>query len=177
VTAIPEGAGNGSVLVPDRSGLATLVVRRFLRHPPNVVWRAITDPDEVRKWFLTELDLEARPGGRIETTTGNFRVHSTGRVLAWDPPRVYEYEWNVTPSPSLPEGEITVVRWELSPADGGTLLTVTHRGLTRRTAGVFGEGMEAFLDRLEAQLDGRPLPDWETRLREIRGGTSGWNKR
>ena len=145
----------------------------MVHHPPEVVWKAITDPNEVRQWFLTEAKVEGRVGGPIEMTTGSYRMHATGRLLSWDPPHLYEYEWNVAPRPSLPEGEESIVRWELRPAEGGTLLTVTHRNLTKRTAGVFREGMEAFLDRLEAQLDGLPLPDWDARLREIRDSSTG----
>jgi uncharacterized protein YndB with AHSA1/START domain len=171
MTKVPHRQRPRSHVVPVQRALATLVVRRFVHHAPTVVWRALTDPTEVRQWFLTEAKVDGREGGRIDLTTGSYRMHATGRVLSWDPPRVYEYEWNVAPRPSLPEGERSVVRWELRPTEGGTLLTLTHRNLTERTAGVFRLGMEAFLDRLEAQLDGLPLPDWDARLRELRGSS------
>jgi uncharacterized protein YndB with AHSA1/START domain len=174
MTAIPEGDRPRSTHRVDHGARATLVVRRFVRHPPNVVWEAITNPDEVRQWFLTEAKVDGRVGGRVEMTTGSYRVHATGPVLSWDPPNLYEYGWNVPPGPTLPEGEKCVVRWELRAAQGGTLITLTYRDLTRRTAGVYRAGLEAFLDRLEAQLDGRPLPDWETRIRELRGSTTDW---
>ncbi|MCI4323522.1 MAG: SRPBCC family protein [Thermoplasmata archaeon] len=169
MTGIPGEKLPPAELPPPGGALATLVVRRFLRHSPPEVWTALTDPDQVRQWFLTEAKVDGRIGGTIEMTTGSFRVQATGRVLSWEPPRLYEYEWNVAPRPSLPEGERSIVRWELRPVEGGTQLTLTHSHLTRSTADVFGAGMEAFLDRLEAQLDGRPLPDWEERLRDIRG--------
>ncbi|MCI4336568.1 MAG: SRPBCC domain-containing protein [Thermoplasmata archaeon] len=174
MTELPGGSPPRSRVVLEDRALATLIVERVLRHPPSVVWKAITDPSEVRQWFLTELSGDTRVGREIEMTTGSYHMRATGRVLAWDPPKLYEYEWNVEPRPSLPEGERSVVRWELRTAEGGTLLTLTHRNLTRRTAEVFREGMEAFLDRLEAQLEGRPLPDWDTRLREIRVSNPAW---
>jgi hypothetical protein len=90
------------------------------------------------------------------------------------PPHRYECEWNVVPRSSFPEGEKSVVRWELCPSQGGTLLTVTHSRVTTRTAEVFRVGLEAFLDRLEAQLEDRPLPDWEARVREHRGSDFSW---
>ena len=146
---------------------ATLVLRRFLHHPPAVVWRAITEPDQLRQWFLTTAVVEGHPGGRVDLLTGPSRVHATGRILTWDPPRVYEHEWNVAKdgSPFRTE-EQSVVRWELSPREGGTLLVLTHRGLTRATAETFQHGLPGFLDRLEAQLDGRPLPDWIRSIQE-----------
>jgi len=148
---------------------ATLVVRRYLRHPPSVVWRAITEPEQIRQWYLTTAVVDGRVGGTVDLVTGEAQVHATGRILTWDPPRVYEHEWNVSKGESmLRSDERTVVRWELTARDGGTVLTLTHRGLTRKTADVFRHGLPGFLDRLEALLDGRPLPDWEQSVRESR---------
>ena len=148
---------------------ATLVLHRFLRHPPEVVWRAITEPGQLREWFLTTAVVEGRPGGKVDLVTAPSRVHATGRILTWDPPRVYEHEWNVVREGGpLRSGEQSVVRWELSPREGGTLLVLTHRGLTRATAEVFQHGLPGFLDRLGAQLDGRPLPDWMRAVVESR---------
>jgi uncharacterized protein YndB with AHSA1/START domain len=148
---------------------ATLVLRRFLPHPPNVVWRAITEPEQIRQWELTTAKVDGRPGGTVDLVTGASMVHATGRILTWDPPRVYEHEWNVAKEEARgPADEQSVVRWELTPREGGTLLVLTHRGLKRKTAGVFRHGLPGFLDRLEALLDGRPLPDWDQAVRESR---------
>lgn len=68
-----------------------------------------------------------------------------------------------------------MVRWEVAPAGGGTLLTMTQVGLTERTARVYQFGTVAFLERLESQLRGAPLPDWEGRIREMRGPGAGWD--
>jgi uncharacterized protein YndB with AHSA1/START domain len=148
---------------------ATLVLRRFLRHPPMTVWRAITEPEQIRQWFLTLAVVDGREGGKVDLVTGQSQVHATGRILTWDPPRVYEHEWNVTKEESrLHTGEQTVIRWELSAREGGTLLVLTHRGLSRKAANVFQHGVPGFLDRLEALLDGKPLPDWERSVQESR---------
>ena len=45
---------------------------------------------------------------------------------------------------------------------------MTHRNLTRGTAQVFSSGAHAFLDRLEAFLDETSMPDWMTRVEELR---------
>lgn len=144
---------------------ATLAFRRFLPHAPDRVWKALTDPADLQQWFLTEAQVEHRVGGNVDLVTSSSKVHATGRVLAWDPPRVYEYEWNAAPSPLLPDGEKTVVRWELAPTPGGTLLSLTHRNLTARTARIYHGGMASFLDRLAALLAGAPLPEWRARAR------------
>jgi len=148
---------------------ATLVLRRFLRHSPEVVWKAITDPEQIRQWNMSTVVVEGRPEGRVDYVVGDSWVHATGRILTWDPPRVYEHEWNVRGGEGrLRSDERTVVRWELSPQPGGTLLVLTHRGLTRRVAEVFQHGLPGFLDRLEALVDGRPLPDWDEAVKASR---------
>jgi uncharacterized protein YndB with AHSA1/START domain len=123
---------------------------------------------------MTSSRTDGRVGGNVDFVTGPTRVHATGRILGWDPPRLYEYEWNVASQVDHQfGGEESVVRWELTPQEGGTLLVVSHRDLTKATAKVFHLGMQAFLDRLEAQLEGQSLPDWEARIREIHGPSSG----
>jgi uncharacterized protein YndB with AHSA1/START domain len=166
---LPERSAANSTTSDARGDRATLVLRRLLRHPPATVWRAITDPDQIRQWFLTTAKIDGRVGGEVDMTTGPDGVHATGRVLAWDPPRLFEYEWNVTdPNNRLFTGERSRVSWELTPAESGTMLVLTHRDLTRKTAAVFELGLSVFLGRLEAQLDGRELPDWERGVQEAR---------
>lgn len=149
---------HGEVLIDGDT--ATLSFRRYLAHPPEMVWAALTDPEALRKWFMTTATIDGRPGGSVDMVSGPARFHWTGRILAWEPSRLYEYEWNVDPRPELPSGEKTVVRWELQPSEGGTLLALTHRGLTQSTAFGFAPGTHVFLDRLAAHLDQAPMPDW-----------------
>lgn len=61
---------------------ATLRFERHLRHEPECVWAALTDPAALREWLLTEATIERRVGGRVEMVTGPARVASSGRVLA-----------------------------------------------------------------------------------------------
>jgi uncharacterized protein YndB with AHSA1/START domain len=137
---------------------ATIVFRRLLAHPIQDVWEAITEPSQIEVWFLAKVTRETSQGGNLVMEHPNG-VRATGRVLEWQPPRMYEHEWNLTPGPNRPDGEFSIVRWELTPAEGGTLLVLTHRKLTRPTAEVFARGLRVFLDRLSAHLGGAPMPD------------------
>lgn len=137
---------------------ATVTFRRRIHHPIEEVWQAITDPAQLAQWFMAKVQRDDVAGGRLVMEHPNG-VHATGRVLAWDPPRTYEYEWNLSPGPSYPKGEASAVRWELSPSDGETLLVLTHRRLSRPTAEIFARGLSTFLDRLAARLDDRPMPE------------------
>jgi uncharacterized protein YndB with AHSA1/START domain len=144
---------------------AVLTFDRWLPHPVTTVWTAITDPGERAQWF-GHTTIDARPGGRIDIDPVSPDIpadakHVTGRITVWDPPHVFEHEWNqrvVEPS---------VVRYELRPENGGTRLVFSHRGLGIRNAGGFRPGTHAYLDRLEAHLGGEPLPDWDIRYREV----------
>ena len=144
-TASAENAG----------GRTTLEFSRFLPHPPERVWAAITEPELVRQWFLTSVSGSQKLGGTISLETGPARA--SGRILAWDPPRLYEYEWNIPEGVEAFPGERSTVRWELTAVPGGTRLALTHRDLRPPTAQVFRRGLSVFLDRLEALLDGRAM--------------------
>ena len=159
--APPPGATPGDVGGPGHLTLdetkATIVFRRLLHHPIHDVWTAVTDPKELEAWFLAKVRRTDAPGGSLEMDHPNG-THATGQVLAWRPPHLYEYTWNLPAGPNRPDGEASIVRWELTSVDEGTLLVLTHRKLSSATARVFVRGLGDFLDRLSAQLDGRPLP-------------------
>lgn len=156
--AAMEPVGSGTVA---REGeLATLSFRRHLRHPPERVWKAITEPEELRVWCLTDARIVGRRGGTVDLVSGEGRVHATGRVLEWEPPRLWEYEWNVAPDDRFPRGEHAVVRWELTATPEGTLLELTHRRVNPATARRASFGVGAILERLVAHLEGTPFPAW-----------------
>jgi len=117
---------------------------------------------------MTRATIAGGKGGSVDFISGPSRFHGTGRILHWDPPRLFEHEWKVEPRPELPAGEDSIVRWELAQEGDGTLITLMHQRLTRRTATGFAPGIHAFLDRLEAQLDGQPTPNWMGRVEEVR---------
>ena len=152
------GSVGGPGLLEGGSETASVVFRRLLHHPIEDVWAAVTDPKELEVWFLAKVRREDATGGALVMEHPNG-VHATGRVLEWQPPFVYEYEWNLPPGPTRPVGEASVVRWELRSVSDGTLLVLSHRRLSRPTAQVFARGLRVLLDRLAAQLDGQPLPD------------------
>jgi uncharacterized protein YndB with AHSA1/START domain len=156
---------------------ARLHYQRTLRHPPERVWAALTDPAELSQWFMAvTASIEPRAGGQMETLAGPAQIRAHGKVLVWDPPRVFEHEWITGPRSEIPDGEHSIVRWELRPVGQGTLLTLEHRRLTRMTGTGFGPGWHAFLDRMEALLDGRPMPAWHERFAAVCRGYPGWEQ-
>jgi uncharacterized protein YndB with AHSA1/START domain len=155
---------------------ANLTFRRVYRHSLAHVWEAIATPEGLREWLMcTHAMIDGRVGGRIELVSGPAGYRSTGRILVWEPLRVLEYEWNVAPVPEMPRGERAIFRYELTPEGDSTHLLVTYRRITKQTARGFLPGLHAFLDRLEAQLDGRIPPDWMRRFDELRIEYPNWS--
>jgi uncharacterized protein YndB with AHSA1/START domain len=155
---------------------ATLTFQRVYRHAPEHVWDAIATPEGLREWLMcTHAVIEGHVGGRIELVSGPAGYHSTGNILAWEPPRVLEYEWNVGPVPEMPSGEHAIFRYELTPDGDSTHVLVTYRRITKQTARGFLPGLHTILDRLEAQLDGRALPDWMQRFTELMAEYPEWS--
>jgi uncharacterized protein YndB with AHSA1/START domain len=164
----------GTLVVEDDE-YATLTFRRVYRHSPARVWEAIATAEGLRAWLMcTHARIEGRVGGTVELTSGPAGYRSTGKVLVWDPPHVLEYEWNVAPVPEMPRGEHAIFRYELTPEGDSTHVQVTYRRITRQTARGFLPGLHAFLDRLEAQLNGQLLPDWMRRFEEVRTQYPEW---
>lgn len=130
-------------------------VIRFERHlhrPVDAVWRAVTDPTEMKSWFPTRIEIdEWRAGARM---THHFDEHNIdplpGTVLEWDPPRRVSFTW----------GEDTIT-FELT-ADGAdaTVLVLTEE-LSASAAARNAAGWEACLDRLES---GTEADTWKNRF-------------
>jgi uncharacterized protein YndB with AHSA1/START domain len=164
--SIPEP----KVTVAIEEGYATLRYERRLSHPREVVWRAITDPNELAGWMNTKAVIDGRNGGTIDFVNIVSGFHTEGRILVWDPQCVFEHEWHIAPNPSLPDGEPqAIIHWELEKdGDSGTLLTLNHSHLTRSTSRNFAPGWHAYLDRLEASLNNEVLPDWTQRFGAVK---------
>jgi uncharacterized protein YndB with AHSA1/START domain len=168
-------SGKGRLIVDGAT--ATLIFTRILEHKPEQVWDAIATPEGLSGWLMaTDVRIDGRTGGAVEMVSGPGRYRSKGAILNWDPPHLFEYEWNVAPVPEMPLGEHAIFRYELTPQQGSTLLTVTYRRITRQTASGFLPGLHALLDRLEAQLARQPLPDWESRFAELLAAYPEWSK-
>src|SRR5918994_5704477 len=127
---------------------ATLRYERRLSHPREVVWKAITEPKELAGWMNTKAVIDGSNGGTIDFVNTVSGFHTTGRILSWNPKRVFEHEWHIAPNPSLPDGELeAIIRWELKQ-DGDsndTLLILTHSRLTKLTSLRFAPGWHAYL--------------------------------
>jgi uncharacterized protein YndB with AHSA1/START domain len=130
----------------------TIAYERFFGHPIERVWRAITDPAEVRTWFMPwQADLAAGGGWHVgEGGDGDW----AGLVAEIDPPRRLRCQHGGR----MIGGEAGYFEYVLEPAPGGTLMVFTQHfpgvvgGLARESDGVAGGWHEIF-DRLGEWLD------------------------
>jgi len=133
---------------------------RVFDYTADELWRAWTDPDQLRGW-LGDVELDLRVGGSIVIRFGDDEAQIThGVIRAVEPPRLLEYEWN------FPGESESVLRVELVPRDHGTLLILDHRQLGRDAATGYAAGWHSHLDALDASLaDG--MLDWDERFTEL----------
>jgi len=90
----------------------TLILVRELRHAPEKVWRALTEPEHLREWAPFDADGDlGTVGSTVKLTWVGTPTSFETTVKRADAPRVLEF------------GDI---RWELEPLGGGTRLTLWH---------------------------------------------------
>ena len=119
----------------------TLILVREMRHSPERVWQALTEPAHLREWapFVTDGSLDAV--GTVNLTwVGNPTPLET-TVTRADAPRVLEY--NDT-------------RWELEAVGRGTRLTLWHN-IDRRFIAWGAAGWHIAFDVLDRLLNGTPI--------------------
>jgi uncharacterized protein YndB with AHSA1/START domain len=126
----------------------TLVVVRELRHSPEKVWQAITDPTHLREWAPFDADGSlAAVGATVKlTTVGAPKPHVTETtVTRADAPRLLEYNWGGFD-----------MRWQLEPIPGGTRLTL-WTNIDRRFIAMGAAGWHICFDVLDRLLGGDPI--------------------
>lgn len=99
----------------------------FYPHPVEKVWRALTDPAAISTWLMP-CDFCPQIGHRFTirgNATGSWRGWTQCRVLALEPFKRMEWQWESTDIE-----EPTRVSFELESVDGGTRLTLRHSGLS-----------------------------------------------
>lgn len=124
---------------------------RTLRHPVEKVWRAITEREHLHAWLPCDIVGERREGAplrlpfwpEVTEAMGFEDPGLVGVVRVWDPPRVFEWTWDVD-----------TIRFELTPQGDQTILRLTT-WVADQTEGVVatGAGYHVCLDHLARVLD------------------------
>lgn len=144
---------DGTLEVVD--GRAVLRFERRYAQPVERVWRAVSSPEEMPRWFPSAVDGERRVGAALSFADEAQREAARqageptrvdgpmfrGEVVVWDPPHVFSFTWGSE-----------LLRYELTPDGGGTRLVFTqvlsHPSLSARN----GAGWHTCLANLDALL-------------------------
>jgi uncharacterized protein YndB with AHSA1/START domain len=124
-------------------GRPALRFERRLNHSVERVWRAVTDPAELARWFVSEVSWKPEAG---EVFAGEGE---TGRIIALEPPRLIAWTWGVER-----------YSFDVAPDGDGCVLVFTHvfnpdLGPSWQHAA----GWETYLNRLDAHLAGGYLSE------------------
>lgn len=129
-----------------REGGVGLRFEREMAHPPERVWRAITESDELRHWMPCDIVGPREPGAEVmvpfwDDVTAKYSIEDpvlTGRIVTWDPHRTFAWEW-----------DDELLTFELEPTATGTRLTVDVRlGSKGPGADKVAAGYHVCLDQL-----------------------------
>ena len=119
----------------------TLILVRELRHPPEKVWRAITEPAHLREWAPFDADGNLGAVGSVNLTWVGKPTPLETKVTRAKAPEVLEY------------GDM---RWELQASGEGTRLTLWH-SIDRRFISWGAAGWHICFDVLDRLLTGNPI--------------------
>jgi uncharacterized protein YndB with AHSA1/START domain len=126
----------------------TLVFHRDLRHPPERVWAALTEPKQLDQWapWITDRDLSTPGEATLTMIDGDTREDMAATVVRSEPPTLLEYTLGTD-----------VLRWELIPTGTGTHLTLRHTVADADWLPKVAAGWHICLDVAEHLLDGDPV--------------------
>ncbi len=126
----------------------TLILVRELRHSPEKVWEALTDPVHLREWAPFDADGSlGRVGTTVKLTTVGARppLVTETTVTRADAPRALEYMWGGNE-----------MKWELEPLGNGTRLTL-WTSINRRFIAMGAAGWHLCFEVMDHLLAGEPI--------------------
>ncbi len=130
----------------------TLVIEREMPHPPEKIWRALTQGSLIAEWLMAN-DFQPVEGHRFQfrsTPVPNWNGIIDSEVLVVEPNSRLSYSWG-----SL--GLESVVTWTLTPTEGGTHVRMEHSGFgSDQDAAYKGAtyGWRNFIGKLEQVVGG-----------------------
>ncbi len=132
----------------------SIVVERLMPHPPEKIWRALTQSALIAEWLMKN-DHEPVVGRKFNfhatPIPGMWNGTSDCEVLAADPCTRLVWRWQASGEEKA-GGLDSVVTWTLTPVEGGTLVRMEHAGF-KPTDEAGYQGMAGGWPRIVAGLE------------------------
>jgi uncharacterized protein YndB with AHSA1/START domain len=94
----------------------------FIKATPQRVFQALTEKEDLERWFLTKAEVDLRPGGLIRFEWAPDAVE-IGKILVLEPPHRISYTWEAF------ESGPTTITFALTAENDGTRLHLIHTGI------------------------------------------------
>jgi uncharacterized protein YndB with AHSA1/START domain len=137
--------------------MRALTLTRLVPAPKERVWFALTNSDELARWFWPQrlapvCRVDPRPGGRWRIISDALGIGASGEFLAVDPMNRLDYTWRWNDEDE--ETHVTVTLGDAATADlPATVLRVVHTGFrTPEAVEEHEAGWNDCLDRLPETL-------------------------
>jgi uncharacterized protein YndB with AHSA1/START domain len=130
----------------------SVVVEREIPHPPEKLWRALTQPHLMEEWLMKN-DFKPAVGHRFNLT-GEWGGVLDCEVLAVEPHTTLSYSWDYKHDDDAYDLR-SVVTFTLTPTSTGTHLRVEQAGFRPNQKQALGgalHGWGQFLDNLDQTL-------------------------
>jgi uncharacterized protein YndB with AHSA1/START domain len=107
----------------------SVVVEREMKHPPEKIWRALTEGPLIAEWLMAN-DFQPIVGHRFTLRTAPM-AHWNGvtdcEVLIVERNKLLSYTWNASGEEAA-QGIKSVVTWTLTPVEGGVRVRMEQSG-------------------------------------------------
>jgi uncharacterized protein YndB with AHSA1/START domain len=133
----------------------TITFTRRLPHPPEKVWRAVTEPEHLKAWFPQEIVGERRAGAPLKFVSSQGDAFE-GEMVTFDPPSVMELLWGTDR-----------LRIEVQPDGDGSVLTLVDTFAELGKAARDAAGWHECLGRLVHEFNGEEPAKWGAPWRDL----------
>jgi uncharacterized protein YndB with AHSA1/START domain len=125
---------------------------------PERLWRALTDPEETRKYWHGALSIsDWKVGSRWVSQSPDGEVYLEGEILEIDPPRRLVHTFHVVHEPEQAAEAHSLIEFEITPMGDRCRLTVIHSGRGPVTMAYTSGGWEAIFAGLKELLESDPV--------------------
>ena len=121
---------------------------------PERLWKALTDPQETRKYYHGALSIsDWQVGSRWTSQSADGEVYLEGEILEIDPPRRLVHSFHILHQPDAAAEAPSRVEFDITPIGDRCRLTVTHTGRGPVTMAYTSGGWETIFGGLKELLE------------------------